>query len=79
MSVRDGGGGGGGGGDGYDDDVCFWGSRQVATITVNADSITFSTSRTASLKEYRAWLRDCSVYKRKAAHGLKDDAPEGGV
>lgn len=27
-----------------------------------------------SISDYRRWLRDCSVYRRKAAHGLKQDA-----
>ncbi|CAO1620699.1 unnamed protein product [Sympodiomycopsis kandeliae] len=39
----------------------------------------FYGEKISSLKEYRSWLRDCSVYRRKAAHGLKDDAPAGGV
>lgn len=29
-----------------------------------------------SISDYRRWLRDCSVYRRKAAHGLKMEAEE---
>ncbi|PWN23410.1 Pam17-domain-containing protein [Microstroma glucosiphilum] len=33
----------------------------------------FYGEKISSLKEYRRWLRDCSVYRRKAAHGLKEE------
>lgn len=33
----------------------------------------FYGEKIGSLHEYRKWLRDCAIYTRKAAHGLKQE------